>query len=285
MMYSNRLVAVVSVAGKIAREVKDETGQTVYLPPGSEYSLKLKNLHTQRAVVKISIDDRDVLDGTSLVIPAGGDTELEGFLNSKTHIAHNRFKLIEKTQEISEHRGDKIADGLVRIEFQFEEPLPLIPRYPKSYPPIMAPKHDPWEQPYSPKPFWYGSSGVLRQAGDVSCSALNNMQANASDCGSLGFASETNTSGAVKRGIKSKSVIDDMITVEGSVVDQKFSTTSVGALEDTKHVIVLQLKGVRSDGAVVRTPLLVKTAAKCHTCGRTNKSSSRHCSNCGTCLV
>lgn len=301
MMYNNKFVAVVSVAGKIAREVREETGHTVYLPPGSEYSLRLKNLHTQRAAVSITIDGRDVLDGSKIVVNAGAETDIEGFLDSRSNIAHNRFKLIEKTREISEHRSDDIADGLISIKFQFEKPLPE--PYIPPYRPVRPIKKggpwrpdDPWypDYPY-PKPFWSTtpSPGVLR--GQSFNSAVNNV--NAADatmdccseqnfqCSAQDVQVGSSTSGQSTRGFNKKSIIDDVITVEGSVVDQRFTTTYLRELEETEHVIVLQLKGVKSDGEVVRRPLLVKTAAKCHTCGRQNKSSSRHCSNCGTCLV
>ena len=111
MTYKDQFVVEVKCRGKILR-VKDDA---VHLPFGSEYSLYLKNLNSRRASVTISIDGQDVLDNQSLILEPNSSTELEGFLRGTT--AKNRFKFINKTKEIQEHRGDKIDDGIIRVEF------------------------------------------------------------------------------------------------------------------------------------------------------------------------
>jgi len=119
MTYKEQFVAEVKVNGKILRVRNDE----VFLPFGSEYSLLLKNLNSKRASVKISIDGTDVLDGNALVVGPNQTAELEGFLKGST--GKNKFRFIQKTKEIQEHRGDKIDDGIIRIEFAYEENNPL----------------------------------------------------------------------------------------------------------------------------------------------------------------
>ena len=116
MTYNDRFVAELKLNGKILR-IKDDT---VYLPFGSEYSLLLKNLNTRRVSVNIEVDGSDVLDNQSLMIEPNKTTELMGFL--KGHTAKNKFKFIQKTKQIQEHRGDRVDDGIVRIEFAFEKP-------------------------------------------------------------------------------------------------------------------------------------------------------------------
>ena len=116
MTYADKFVAEVKQGGKILR-VKDGA---VFLPFGSEYSILLKNLNSKRASVKVSIDGEDVLDNHSLVLDVNASTELQGFLRG--NVARNRFRFINKTKEISEHRGDRADDGLIRIEFAFEKP-------------------------------------------------------------------------------------------------------------------------------------------------------------------
>ena len=118
MTYADKFVVEVKQNGKILR-IKNGA---VYLPFGSEYSIFLKNLNSKRASVNISIDGEDVLDNNSLVLDANSSTELEGFLRGNT--AKNRFRFINKTKEISEHRGDRADDGLLRVEFAFEKPQP-----------------------------------------------------------------------------------------------------------------------------------------------------------------
>jgi len=105
MMYNNKLVTVVKVNGKILRE----HGETVYIPFGSEYEIHFKNLHSTKAVVSIDIDGEDVLNGSRLVVRPNDDNKVEGFMRGNA-ISH-KFKFIEKTQEISEHRGDSIMIG------------------------------------------------------------------------------------------------------------------------------------------------------------------------------
>ncbi len=114
MMYANKFVAAIKVGGKVLRE----HGDTVYLPFGSEYSILLKNLSTARAQVKITIDGTDVLNGDSLVVNPG-DLELERFLKEMDR--GNRFKFIERTKAVEDHKGVGAEDGLVRIEYQFEK--------------------------------------------------------------------------------------------------------------------------------------------------------------------
>lgn len=116
-MYNNKLVAVIKVNGKILKEQKD----VVLLPFGSEYSISLKNLHTQRAVVSIDIDGENVTDGSRYIISPNETVEIEGFLRGN-HVSH-KFKFIEKTKEISNFRGDNIEDGLIKLTFQFEKPI------------------------------------------------------------------------------------------------------------------------------------------------------------------
>jgi len=118
MTYKDYFVVEVKSKGKILR-VKNGA---VSLPFGSEYSILLKNLNSRRASIKIHIDGQDVLDYSSLILEPNTSTELEGFLNGTT--ARNKFKFIQKTKEIQDHRGDKIGDGMIRVEFAFEKPKP-----------------------------------------------------------------------------------------------------------------------------------------------------------------
>lgn len=116
MMYSNKFVASVKCGGRIMREQKE----TVLLPFGSEYSVLLKNLSTKRARVGVTIDGDDVLDGNKLVVNPNEDYELQRFIiNGNLHTGP-RFKFIEKTGQVSEVRGDRIDDGILRVTYAFE---------------------------------------------------------------------------------------------------------------------------------------------------------------------
>ena len=114
MMYDNKLAVAIKSNGKVLREFNKDT---VYLKFGSEYSFLIKNLNTRRAVVKIEIDGDEVTKG-GLIVDANREIELERFIRDLNE--GNRFKFIEKTAAIEAHRGNKLQDGLVRIEFEFE---------------------------------------------------------------------------------------------------------------------------------------------------------------------
>lgn len=114
MMYSNNFAAAIKVNGKILREF----GDTVYLPFGSEYEIRLKNLHSQRAKVNIDIDGSTVT-GNGLIIRPQQTVDLERFIRDNLNEG-NKFKFIERTDKIENHRGIKLEDGLITIRFEFE---------------------------------------------------------------------------------------------------------------------------------------------------------------------
>jgi len=122
MVYSNKFIAVIKHKGKIMREFG---GNTVRLPFGSDYSLLLKNKDFSKALVEVTIDGKDVLDGNSLILEANTSTELKGFMKGSS--VKNKFRFINKTKEISDYRGDFIEDGLVEIKYRFEkQPVPAL---------------------------------------------------------------------------------------------------------------------------------------------------------------
>ena len=112
MMYKSQFVAAIKIDTQFLRE----EGETVYLPFGSEYAIYLKNLNQkQRAVLNITIDGKSI-SGNGLVLGAGESSV------SERPVDHNRkFKFIERTSAIENHRGVGLEDGLVVINYQFEE--------------------------------------------------------------------------------------------------------------------------------------------------------------------
>lgn len=146
MMYNNNFVAVVKHGGRILRE----NGGVVRLPFGSDYSILLKNKDSRKAVVNVEIDDEDVATG---VIVSGNDSvELKGALNGLS--VNNCFRFIQKTREISNYRGDRPGDGLIRVEYKFEE-------YKVVQTPIKYRRNDVWTYYNSPNEVRYGSSFTL----------------------------------------------------------------------------------------------------------------------------
>jgi hypothetical protein len=274
MTVKEQLVAVVKCNGKILRE---DNG-VVSLPFGSEYSLLLKNLNSRRASLKISIDGQDVLDQSSLVIESNQETELQGFLTGM--IAKNKFKFIQKTKEIQDHRGDKIDDGIIRIEFAFEKP-PVIKRE------VIIEHHHHWNRwPYYPcyghydyeyRPIrsFYNSNEVIGSTAEYTTKGSSSgQQVNENNDIQVYNCSLNNLSTPQQ---------DEGITVKGNEIAQAFHSTFLGELEPAE-VITIRLKGYKQDGEPVKEAKTVKTKVTCPTCGRRCRSSMKYCSNCGTFL-
>lgn len=270
MTYKDRFVVEVKCNGKILR-VRDEA---VTLPFGSEYSLLLKNLNTKRACVKISIDGQDVLDTTSLVLSPNETTELQGFL--RNNVATNRFKFIQKTKEIQDHRGDRVDDGLIRVEFAFEEKsIDYLQNFINTRREEIHHYHHyhyhwpPYRYDYYQEPHIYYCSSLGASTGDnVKSGGTSSLNV----CDSLQTVQESFVPNQ-----------DEGITVKGSEINQQFNYTSIGTLSQPE-VIIIKLRGETSKGEPVQKPVTVTTKLTCKTCGKTSSSSSKFCSNCGTFL-
>ena len=298
-MYNAGLVCVVKVNGKILRENKDE----VLLPFDSEYSILIKNLETRKALVKITVDNQDVLDGNSLIISPNSEMELEGFM--KGMIARNRFKFIKKTKQISDFRGDKIDDGIIRIEYWFEQQVEEI----KKKEIIVEHHHYNCNNNClscglnccNRKFYWYtgngtyniGSAhGTLRSSNNIGVSeqtyktftnfgSANNITSQSGE--TFAYYSGTNSKNE-SHNITAEMWTDDGITVKGSQVHQQFNYGLIGELEKNSRVIILKLIGLTESGNTITKPITVKSKKTCNICGKKSKSNVKFSSNCGTFL-
>jgi len=293
-MYQSKLVASLKANGKILREFKD----TVYIPFGSEYSFLIKNLHTQRACVNIFIDGEDVVEG-GLVVNAGQEVNLERYVKNGNLTAGNKFKFIERTGAVEEHRGIKLEDGLVRIEFQYE----------KYTPPLVTTKWVPGHYEYDTSltrglfnnPMYGGMTGISNSTGDrfsvtasgASYSTNVNGQMRGVDFSKGESVKATAAAAINKVAPQSSEVHDGMatcdwndvgITVPGSKSDQRFTHITMGAMEIEKHSIVLKLLGETPDNKPVLQPVTVERKPECVTCGKKNKATAKFCAECGTAL-
>lgn len=254
-MYKNEFVVCLKTKdGKILR---DNNG-VIKLPFGSEYSIYLKNLNNRKAKVEIAIDGEDVLDGNSIIVDGNNISEIKGFL--KGDKAKNSFKFIEKIKEISEYRGDKIDDGLVRVKVTYEKGKVEIPYYTLQ---------DNWFKPCVQPRVTYSTHTNTQEVKSIfrscdispqSCASLDNVE----------IGSIENTDG---------------ITVHGQPIYQGFEKSSIGQLEKNSTIIVLKLTGYKESNKKVDKPITVKTKNQCPTCGKMCKSNSKYCDQCGICLV
>lgn len=291
-MYGNKLAAAIKVNGKVLREFKD----TVYIPFGSEYAITLKNLHTTRAVVNVYIDGDNIVPG-GLVLNAGQSVDLERAIRNGNLTEGNRLKFIERTGKIEQHRGIGVEDGLVRVEYQFEVPRPVInlnnivgntgfPYYP---PGVRSPTSSEYQGVVDK--FTITASGF---SGERTISQMNVGGALRGIDYSRGESVKAAAASAINQvapntteyhdGSATMDWNDTGITVPGSKSTQSFQTTTVGLLETEKHNLVFKLVGDLGHNKPVDKPVTVKHRPKCVTCGKQNKHTAKFCSECGTAL-
>jgi len=257
-MYSQHLAVAVKSSGKVLRELQNQ----VFLPFNTEYSVFIKNKNSVRASVKVEIDGTDVTEGVSLVVDPNDEIELERFIKNGNLDRGNRFKFIERSSSVAKHRGIKVDDGLIRVEFQFEKPQE---RYLKGYlNPLRgynpSVPYDPWKvsPPYEPLHWWSAQPFV---------------------CGSVGQL--YTSSPVMMNNISTGAVAEVGITTPGSISDQEFNTVSSFPLESQKHVIIMQLLGEHQGKSVVSV-VTSRAQITCQSCGHRNRSTVKFCLECGT---
>jgi hypothetical protein len=266
MMYGNKLAAAIKVNGKVLREFKD----TIYIPFGAEYTILVKNLESKRAIVNIFIDGENVVPG-GLVLNAGQEVDLERSIKNGNLTEGNRFKFIERTGAVENHRGVKLEDGLVRIEYQFESILKPFSTYGNPMFKSIGGSGS------------YNVNGVLRGADFSNGENTRRIAANAIDM----TAQTMNLSAsAIHDGMATMDSFQNEvgITVPGSKSNQQFSTASWFPTENEKHTLVFKLIGDLGNNKPVEKPVTVKAKPKCVTCGKQNKATAKFCSECGTSL-
>lgn len=261
MMYNQKLVASIKANSKILREFKD----TVYVPFSTEYSILIKNLNTVRAVVNIIIDGEDQTPN-GLVINAGDSIELERSIKNGNLKEGNRFKFIERTGAVEQHRGIQLEDGIVRIEYQFEKPRVSVP--------------------IQSMPSWEYNNLLRRvQTGTITASGATGTSPwlGTTTCAYSAHATSASLNNiSVSASSYTPPLNDAGITVAGSKSTQSFTTVTMGELETEKHTIVLRLLGETADNKLVEKPVTVKHKPKCTTCGKQNRATAKFCTECGT---
>lgn len=247
-MYSNKLVAAIKVDGKVLRENRVDGKDIIYLPFGSDYEIYLKNMNVQRAVVSIEIDGEDVCSNRRLVIDGNSSSTLRGKLGADNSVS-NAFRFIRRSEKIEAHRGIGAEDGLIRIQWQFEQQLP-------SQPIIRNPiKSNPWE-PY-PRDYIWCDTNSPSLSNDPSCQSVFRSCTKSYDAG---------------------------ITVPGKELSQNFETTYTRSLDPTIYVAIFELRGETANKAVA-TPVLSKKPIQCNVCGSNNSSRYKYCGECSAALI
>ena len=287
-MFANKLVVAIKANGKVLREF----GDVVKLPYGSEFSILVKNLNNKRVKFILYIDGTDVLDGTEIIVNENSEIELKRFIRNSNMNEGNAFKFIERTISIEDGpRGIKIEDGIVRVEYWFEE-TPQVVYKPQIVWVAEYQKYMPVSNPYGNNgPYW--NKGISGAPGSLATDIYPNNITNNIITRGIDSATYGSVTGAVTQSATAVNNIqtnsatvlnnDAGITVPGSKVEQKFQTVYGFKSEVQSYVIILKLVGVVGE-TVVTKPITVAHKPTCTTCGKINKASSAFCSQCGTAL-
>lgn len=259
-MFKNNFVMAIKANGKILREFDNIT----YLPFGSEYSIILKNLSDKRAKVKITIDGNDVI-GSHLILDKKSDIEVKRFIKNGNLETGNSFKFIEKTEKIEKYRGNKIDDGIISVEVEFEKENCI---QPKPYSPY---REDP--KPWEPTNPWEDR----RWRGDVWYSYYT-KEFPISD---KTMCSDSNTKNYSRGILRSASANIEGITAPGSINDQKFISVPDINGDGKKFTLSLQLKGEIKNGETINKVVSVKKLIRCSICGTYVKQIAKFCHECG----
>ena len=269
MVYQNKVVAAIKVGGKVLRE----SDGLVTLPFGAEYSILVKNLNAVRIQAKISIDGSEATGERWLIINPNGEMELERFIRNDNLSTGNRFKFIERTKEIEEHRGIKSDDGIVRIEYKVESVPIHVPRIHYDDYWVPTPR---WPRDRRGRRRW--NDGYVRASGATNLGGMRSLTT-----GSIQASAGSRTT--MNCSVNTSNVVvptsDVGITVEGSQSNQQFQNVWGFLIEPQSHVLVLRLRG-EIGGQPVTHPVTVDTKKQCKTCGRSGKG--KFCDNCGTSL-
>lgn len=265
-MFKNNFVVSIKCNGSFLRD----DDNTVNILFDKNYSIFLKNLDSRKAVVNVSIDGKDVLGGSSIIVNPSKPTELEGFM--KGNEVKNKFKFIQKTKDISDYRGDNVDDGIVRVEYTFEKKVNSVrlnynSNYYYHYNPVVQSSDG--TDPYKKYEWYYDTTSVSSNEPPICNSSVNR---------SLGDISAYSCSNAIP-------LKDEGITVKGSEVSQVFNPGFVNELEECSNVITLMLRGYNSKGDNIKESIFTTTKLTCPTCGKSSRSNCKFCSRCGTYLL
>lgn len=295
-MFNKNLAMAVKVEGKVLREIDGK----VYLPFGCEYTLYFKNTSTRRVKIKVTVDGQDAMDGAKLIVNANSTAELKRFMKNGNLNEGNSFRFIEKTSKISQHRGDRIEDGLITVEYEFEQERPVIttttPYWPKG---VRGFEH----------PQYYDNTFFLAD-NSVYSNSVHDGQASMdwSDGASTGPVSLNALSVTRSHAVPQNTA---GITAPGSHNTQQFTTSSWYMTDpNSKASMTIELKGevesddinvtVHCDGSItasttgslhinastigVQAPVTIKTKVECTMCGSEYKAGTKFCSECGASL-
>ena len=225
MGYSNGFVASIILKNSPLREFKYSGKRTVKVPFGAEYVIRLKNKSKDPALVEVSIDGTDVLNGSELVLKAGETVDLERFVENSS--SGKKFKYISleegaSTGEIDDPYRDE--NGLVKVKFHkaFHLPKTTLTTTTFSSPPFCGAlvNHDCFVNGGAT----FTTNDIMFKSKSTLSGSVQNSRGIAND--SVATNSFFSSAAPLIRDLDSDLDSDRGATIEGSDSDQSFSSTS-----------------------------------------------------------
>jgi hypothetical protein len=292
-MYNSNLAIAVKVGGKVLRE---DNGK-VLLPFGTEYTIYLKNTSMERCKATILVDGKNILGESSIIIPANDSIEVSRFMVDGNTSEGNSLKFIEKTEKISEHRGDRIEDGLVTVQYEFESQYARILRSatitttnPRRIPSngYGHPDSTQWWQggnEYRPTSYEMMSNPTTLYAKGPA--ALNATVANYSAPVGITAPGSHNTQKFTTASWHGGDGMKYSMTLclYGKIEERESYRIDVGELPPnaTADLLSAVVKGIK-EAQLVTSVVTTREKIECTMCGTKHKSSAKFCSECGTSL-
>ncbi len=240
MGFSNGFIASIILKNNPLREFNYNGKRTVKVPFGSEYVIRLKNKSNDPALVDITIDGTDVLNGSQLVLKVGESIDLERFVDDNSK--GKKFKFISLEEGASTGKIDdpyREENGLIQIKFHKAFYLPKI-NYTltttSSFPPYCGSviNYNSW---INEKPSFRDGEPILSNSETLT---LGNLGVAGAACNS----DVTNSCFFSSRSVSNDLPKDKGATVEGSESKQSFeSTTSYIKLGSEPTIIELYMVG------------------------------------------
>jgi len=259
-MFQNNVVVSLKANGKFLRE---QNKSEILLPFGTEYSIYIKNLNSVRIGVSINIDGNNVCDGNKIIVNANSTSELKGFLEGDK--VKNKFKFIERTESIENHRGINIDDSLIRIEIWKE--LEITYNYYSDF-------YRYYSHPYD----WYS----WRWGGFYGSSSGGYITTGITTSGSCTYCA-TNASMQRSNNSLTSNSFNPGITVKGKEIQQIFNNVYGINFESKSDVMVLKLLGIKN-GKVAQSLVYTSDKLICSSCGKKWNYGIKFCGECGTFL-
>lgn len=260
-MYNDGFVVAIKVGDRFV----EERGDSKFVVPfDSEYTVRLKNRNSRKAVARIYIDGEEVNKLGSFILDANATLDLERFVDKLD--AGNKFRFVPLSNSGVKDKNNG-ENGIIEARFQLVKPVEK---------PIIYDDHHHHHHHHYNYPYYNTWPGWPRWDNPIYC---NNTGGKGMSSGcDMTFSMNCSADMGASEPLMCNCTSADLkgATVEGSKSSQKFSYSYVGELESKETVIRVQLVG--STDTELKDYYEKKHCGKC---GKKYGLGDIFCSSCG----